>query len=153
MKSWKEKLNDSKDLPKIVKLKPEAAEHWGGKNMVVPSPLEIDKLMKKIARGKIVTINEIRQELAKKFHADIACPLTSGIFAWIAAHAAEEERGKGKKTITPYWRTLKGKGELNQKYPGGVEQQRTFLENEGFEILQKGKKFFVKDYEKYLIKF
>jgi alkylated DNA nucleotide flippase Atl1 len=152
MKSWTEKLHDSKDLPKVVKLKAEAAEHWGGETMVVPSPIEVDELMKKVPRGKVVTINEIRKALAKKHKTDLGCPLTSGIFAWIAAHAAEEERGKGILNITPYWRTLKAKGELNPKYPGGIHQQKTFLENEGFKIITKGKKHLVENYESKIAK-
>lgn len=152
MKSWSEKLHDKKDLPKVVKLNPEAAAKWGGKTMVVPSPMEVDELMKKVPRGKVVTINEIRKALAKKHKTELGCPLTSGIFAWIAAHAAEEERGKGVENITPYWRTLKAKGELNPKYPGGIHQQKTFLENEGFRVITKGKKHLVENYDRKIAK-
>lgn len=49
--------------------------------------------------------------------------MTTGIFAWISAHAAEEAAAEGVQDVTPYWRTLKSDGELNEKYPGGVEQQ------------------------------
>ncbi|MCX8056099.1 MAG: MGMT family protein, partial [Ignavibacteria bacterium] len=98
------------------------------------------------------TINEIRKILAKKYQTTIACPITTGIFAWISANAAEEEIKLGKKKIIPYWRTLKSNGEINDKYPGGVKKQIKLLEEEGFEIIRKGKKFFVKDYEKYLVK-
>ena len=152
MKSWSEKLHDKKDLPKVVKLNPEAATKWGGETMVVPSPEEVNDLMKKVPRGKVVTINEIRKALAKKHKTDLGCPLTSGIFAWIAAHAAEEERGKGMENITPYWRTLKAKGELNPKYPGGIHQQKTFLENEGFRVITKGKKHLVENYDRKIAK-
>lgn len=51
---------------------------------------------------------------------------------------------------TPYWRTLKANGELNAKYPGGIEAQKEKLEEEGFTIIQKGRKnvrYYVKDYE------
>lgn len=150
--TWVEKLNDSKDLPKVVKLRKEAVTHWHGENMVVPSPLEVDAIMRKVPKGKLTTTNELRQALAKKFKTDIACPLTTGIFSWIAANAAEEERAEGKKSITPYWRTLKSNGELNSKYPGGVDQQKTFLEGEGHKVIQKGKKYIVEDYEKKLAK-
>ncbi len=47
---------------------------------------------------------------------------------------------------TPYWRTLKKDGELNEKYPGGIEEQKKRLEEEGHEIIHKGKRFLVKDY-------
>jgi len=41
---------------------------------------------------------------------------------------------------------------LNEKFPGGVEQQAARLEKEGHIIETKGKKVIVKDYEKVLIK-
>ena len=58
----------------------------------------------------------------------------------------------GKKDITPYWRTLKSKGELNEKYPGGVEAQATHLKAEGhtIEVDKAGKPKRVKDFEKVL---
>ncbi|MBA7663675.1 hypothetical protein ES703_71722 [subsurface metagenome] len=69
------------------------------------------------------------------------CPLTTGIFANIAARAAEEAAAEGRKDITPYWRTLKSRGELNEKYPGGVETQAAHLREEGHTIEPgKGKK-------------
>ena len=72
------------------------------------------------SKGKLVTINELRATLAKKHSVGIACPITTGIFSWIAADAADEAAGEGAKRITPYWRTLKTGGELNPKYPGGI---------------------------------
>lgn len=45
---------------------------------------------------------------------------------------------------------MKANGELNPKYPGGVEAQKEKLQAEGHVIIQKGKtniKYFVKDYE------
>ncbi len=52
----------------------------------------------------------------------------------MAARAAGEDEAEGRKDITPYWRTLKGKGELNEKYPGGVAAQAERLRAEGHEI-------------------
>jgi hypothetical protein len=43
-------------------------------------------------------------------------------------------------------------GTLNEKYPGGAEAQKKLLEKEGFTILKKGKRFIVKDFEKYGMK-
>jgi hypothetical protein len=90
----------------------------------------------------------IRDALAKKYDVSIACPMTTGIFAWIAAHAADEAETQGKKRITPYWRTLKSGGELNAKYPGGIENLTTRLAAEGHTIVRKGKRFVVRDYER-----
>ena len=152
-KTWKEKLHDSKDLPKVVKLTGKQAEKWGEGTMAIPSPLEVDEIMKKVPKGKLITINIIRQKIAEKHGVTIGCPITTGIFAWIAAHAAEEEKAEGKKRITPWWRTLKEGGVLNPKYPGGVQKQMELLEAEGHTVVPKGKKNFkVLDYEKRLVK-
>ncbi|MDH4358703.1 MAG: MGMT family protein [Candidatus Berkelbacteria bacterium] len=150
-RSWQEKLRDSKDLPKIVKMSKEQAKKWGGETLAIPSPLEIDELMKKVPKGKVTTVAKLREKIAKKHKAKVGCPLTCGIFSWIAAYAAEEARAEGKKSITPWWRTLKGQGELNPKYPGGEDTQMKKLKAEGIIFEQKGKKAIVKDLEKYLI--
>ena len=116
--------------------------------MVIPAPLEVDGLMKQVPKGRLVTINDLRTALAAKHKVDFACTLTTGIFSWIAAHAAAEAREAGSKRITPYWRTLKNGGELNPKYPGGVEEIARQLQAEGHKILKKGKRVLVVDYEK-----
>jgi alkylated DNA nucleotide flippase Atl1 len=149
-KSWCEKLQDSKGLPKVEKITDKMSKRWGTGTIVIPAPIEVDELMKKVPKGKVTTINEIRAALAKKHEATIGCPMTTGIFAWIAANAAEEKQQKGEKNITPYWRTLKTGGEINEKYPGGVEAQKRLLEKEGHTVVQKGKKHIVANYEKVL---
>jgi alkylated DNA nucleotide flippase Atl1 len=148
-KTWREKLQYSKDLPKVVILKKDAQKHWKGKTMAIPSPMEVNEIMAQIPKGKLITIDEIRKTIACKHGADIGCPLTCGIFSWIVAHAAAEEAADGKKNIVPYWRTLKAKGELNPKYPGGIELQKKYLESEGHRVIHKGKKFAVENYKRY----
>jgi hypothetical protein len=101
-KTWREKLLDSKDLPKVVSLKENAQKHWKGHTMAIPSPMEVNEIMANVPKGKLITIGEIREIIAEKHRADIGCPLTCGIFSWIAAHAAAEEAAEDKKKITPY---------------------------------------------------
>jgi len=151
-KSWSEKLQNSKGLPKVEKITDKMSKRWGTGTVVIPAPMEVNEIMRKVPEGKLTTINEIRVALAKKHGATIGCPITTGIFAWIAANAAEEQRQKGEKDITPYWRTLKTGGVINEKYPGGVEAQKKLLEKEGHKVVQKGKKCVVVDYEKSLAK-
>jgi len=152
-KSWQEKLADDKGLPRISEITGKMSTRWGTGTMVIPAPREVDKIMKKVPEGKLITISEIRAILAEKHGATIGCPLTTGIFAWVAAHAAEEAAAEGKKDITPYWRTLKSGGQLNEKYPGGVETQAAHLREEGHTIEPgKGKKPpRVKDFEESLM--
>ncbi|OHB48864.1 MAG: hypothetical protein A2Y10_06325 [Planctomycetes bacterium GWF2_41_51] len=152
--TWQEKLADSKDLPRIEKIDEKKSKRWGMGTFVIPAPIEVDEIMRKVSKGKLITINEIREILAKKHNVTIGCPITTGIFSWIAAHAADEMESEGKKKITPYWRTLKTGGILNEKYPGGIENLRKRLEAEGHIIIQKGKSKFlmVKDFEESIIK-
>jgi len=151
-KSWSEKLKDNKGLPKVEKITGKMSKRWGTGNVVIPAPMEVNEIMRSVPSGKLVTINEIRAALAKRHRATIGCPITTGIFAWIAANAAEEQRQNGEKDIIPYWRTLKTGGVINGKYPGGVEAQKKLLEKEGHEVVQRGKKYVVVDYEKSLIR-
>jgi alkylated DNA nucleotide flippase Atl1 len=152
-KTWREKLNDSKDLPQVQEVSPTMSRRWGTGRFVIPAPLEVDAIMKSVPEGKVTTINQIRSVLAEKHGVNFACPITTGIFAWVAAHAAEEDTAEGKPGITPYWRTLKAGGELNPKYPSGVDEQARRLTAEGHEIVPgKGKKPpRVKDYEESLL--
>jgi hypothetical protein len=151
-KTWREKLADDKDLPKVARIEGTLSRRWGSGTVVVPAPREVDAAMRKVPKGRIVTINEIRAHLARIHRATIGCPLTTGIFAWIAAHAADEAAADGVKRITPYWRTLKSGGELNPKFPGGVAALKTRLEAEGHRIVQKGRRSVVVDFEKVLFK-
>jgi alkylated DNA nucleotide flippase Atl1 len=151
-KTWLEKLKERHDLPKVMKIKGKMTRKWGTGTVAIPAPIEIDEIMRKVPKGKVITINEIRKKIAKKHKATIGCPITSGIFARIAAGAAEEQKKEGKKRITPYWCTLRGDGELNEKYPGGVAGQKKLLEKEGHRVVKKGKKYVVEDYEKSLVR-
>ena len=152
--SWREKLADSKGLPKVEEITPNMSQRWGTGTVVIPAPREVDAIMRQVPRGKVITINEIRAILARQHGASIGCPITTGIFAWVAAHAADEDAAEGKKDVTPYWRTLKSGGELNPKYPGGIEAQCVRLKAEGHAIEPgRGKKPpKVKNWEKCLVK-
>lgn len=147
-KSWREKLADDKGLPKVAPVEGRTTKKWGEGLMVIPAPREVDALMQKVPKGKLTTINELRAALARRHKADFGCPITTGIFAWIAAHAAEEALAEGRKRVTPYWRTLKTGGELNAKYPGGIPGLRKRLIAEGHKVVQKGKRFLVADFER-----
>ena len=124
----------------------------GHRHRCHPSSSRGGSLIRKVPKGKLTTINEIRQALATKHNATIGCPFTTGIFAWIAAHAAEEQKQQGKIEITPYWRTLKVRGLINEKYPGGTEAQTALLQQEGHSVIKRGKNCFVKDYENALFR-
>jgi len=148
---WRQKLMDGKNLPVVKKIDGKMSKRWGTGTVAIPSPAEVNALMKEVPGGKLTTINQLRQKIAKKHRASIGCPICTGIFSWISANAAEEARLDGERNITPYWRTLKSDGAVNEKYPGGVPKQKKLLRDEGHRFANKGKKCIVLDYEKYLV--
>ncbi|UCD85358.1 MAG: MGMT family protein [Deltaproteobacteria bacterium] len=139
----------------MVKVPPKMQKRFGTGTMLIPRPLDVDKLIRKVRKGKLATQAQIREKLARESKADTACPITTGIFVRISAEAAEEDLRMGKKSITPCWRVIRNDGGLNEKLPGGVKSQSERLKKEGYHIEPgKGKKPpKVKDFEKHLTKF
>jgi len=133
-KPWREKM-DNPNLPKVVHLSPKMRKRFGGGvTMVVPSPRDVDAVMRSVRKGRVISVGEIRRFLAGKYSVDTTCPLTTGIFIRIAAEAANEAEREGASRITPYWRVVKDDGSLNPKFPGGVEAQAERLRDEGHTI-------------------
>lgn len=146
-KDFNAMLNDSKNMPKIQIITDSASiQKYGGNRMYFAPPIDYDRVMKRIPYGKLITVGKIREYFAKNNDADFTEPITAGIFVSIAAWASFQRN----EDETPWWRTLKANGELNPKYPGGVEAQKAKLEAEGHTIITKGRtniRYFVKDYE------
>jgi len=144
-KTATEKLAHRGNLPKVAVIdNPAAQARLGGRTMLVAPPADYDQLMKQVPEGRIITQDRLRQVLAKRYDADTTCPTTAGIFTRLAAEANDE---RGGADLTPWWRTLKRGGELNPKYPGGVERQRALLEAEGHAVIQRGARWFVENFE------
>lgn len=152
-KDFNAMLCDSKDMPKFQTITDKKSiEKYGGDRMYFAPPIDYDRAMKQIPYGKVTTVGKIREYFADQSGANFTEPITAGIFVSIAAWASFQ-RSENK---TPYWRTLKTNGELNPKYPGGVEAQKAKLEAEGHLVIRKGRtnvKYFVKDYEDVLFDF
>jgi alkylated DNA nucleotide flippase Atl1 len=149
-KTFREKLADAKDFPRVEPLTGGMKRRFGSGTIVLPAPWEVNELMRKVRRGRLTTINEIRAHLARRHGATIACPIVTGIHARIAAGAAGEQEALGATRVTPYWRTLKADGQLNEKYPGGLSGQRRRLEAEGIRVEGRGQRLFVREHTRYL---
>lgn len=146
-KSWEEKLNDAKDLPKVVHLKGKALRKWQVKTLAIPSPREVFSLIRRVPSGKIATISTLQSAVARKHSAEMGCPITTGIFTWISAHASEELEAKHAGSGAPYWRIVKSDGSLNPKFPGGAERQAERLAQEGIATEKRGSKTHVVNLE------
>lgn len=149
-KDFNAMLHKDTGMPKVQIVTDEKTiQKYGGSRMYFAPPLYYDEVMKRIPEGRLTTVGEIRSYFAENGHVDFTDPITAGIFVSIAAWASYQRT----EDITPYWRTLKANGELNPKYPGGVEAQKEKLEAEGHSVGQKGRtniKYYVKDFEKAL---
>jgi len=151
---WHEKMERPKE-PRIVQIKSRWRrwqQQYGKGTMLIATPRLVEALMRRTPKGKLLTIGQIRERLAKDFGAATTCPLTTGIFARIVAEAAHEKMNDGKKRITPFWRLVRDDGSLMEKFPGGVHEQAKLLRKEGCTVVPgKGKKApRVKDFEKRL---
>ena len=136
-KDFNAMLHDNKDMPKFQIITDEKSiEKYGGNRMYFAPPIAYDEVMKKIPYGKVITVGKIREFFAKENGADFTEPITAGIFVSIAAWASHQRL----EDKTPYWRTLKANGELNEKYPGGTRKQKEKLEAEVILSFKKGEK-------------
>lgn len=149
-KDFNAMLNDSRDMPKYRLISDERTiGYYGGNRMFMAPPVFYDKLMRRVPEGRVITSGEIREYFAMISGADFTEPVTAGQFINIAAWASEQR----ETDKTPYWRTLKANGELNDKYHGGIDAQREKLEAEGHTVISRGRKkvrWYVKDYENVL---
>jgi alkylated DNA nucleotide flippase Atl1 len=132
-KSWREKLETVQEA-KVVAIPSRMHKQHGMGTMLIPKPLDVDAMIRKVPRGKVVTLTQLREKLARAAGADITCPLMAGMFLRISAEAAAEEMRAGKSRITPYWRVIRDDGRLLEKLPGGAAEQARHLEAEGHSI-------------------
>ena len=135
-KDFNAMLRRDNGMPKIqIVTDQKTIEKYGGTRMYFAPPADYDRVMKAVPVGKLLTVGGIREYFARKNGADFTDPITAGIFVSIAAWASCQREGDE----TPYWRTLKAGGELNPKYPGGVEAQKKLLEAEGHRVAVRGR--------------
>ena len=135
---WRRKLEKDDDLPRTVPVPPKWQKAHGKGSMLIARPLDVDQLVRGVRKGRLVTVRQIREQLAADHGADVTCPLTTGIFVRIVAEAAEEERAAGRKRIAPWWRVVDEDGRLKPKLPGGGRLQAALLREEGH-VIEVGK--------------
>ena len=117
--------------------------------MFFAPPIDYNRMMKHVPWGKMITVGTLREDFTRINGADFTEPITAGIFVSIAAWASFQRPAHD----TPYWRTLKAGGELNEKFPGGIPAQRALLEAEGHTVISRGRtrlRWYVRDYEQSL---
>lgn len=93
-----------------------------GQKMLIPTPELIDQYIRQIPKGKTVDSATLRNDLAIEHHAEVTCPLTTGIFLRIVAEAAYEDYESGQLVaeITPFWRVIDEKSPTAKKLTFGT---------------------------------
>jgi len=138
-KTWRQKVNEFEE--KIHVITPEWEEKLGKGKILIPSALDIERLINKTQKGDLLTNDIIGETLTKEKKVQVTAAIPTGVYLKFMALAAEEERPFKADNIIPYWRVLKPDGAINIKYPGGAERQIALLESEGHSIeYGKGKK-------------
>jgi hypothetical protein len=86
---------------KIVAIPHRMQKRFGRGKMLIPKPLDVDAMIRKVPRGKLLTLTELREKLARAAGADVTCPLVSGIHVRVVAEAAAEEIKPGSPASRP----------------------------------------------------
>lgn len=143
-------------VPWSAKLRPEmkheiAPDPKGRGQMLFPTPHLLAEEISSIPPGALLTVSELRLRLARRFGADLTCPLMTGIFYNLVAGAAEEQLAMGQPPLAPYWRVVQDNGTLSSKTPLGPEQQAERLRQEGHAVEARRTKLQVLDYRQCLM--
>ena len=112
--------------------------------MVKPSTDTVKEVVRKIKKGKLATLEQLREKIASDFGVETTCPASTTK----ALQALSQE-----SRPVCYWRIVKKKGELISIFPEGVEGHASLLEKEGFEIDFSKKNQVVVGYDTKLTKF
>ena len=132
-KSWRSKLEKAQE-PAVCPMPDSMIKRLGPGTLLIPTPLQVDALVRTIPKGKLATTSQIRARLAQDNNATTACPLCTGIFLRICAETSEEDAAGGRKDVTPYWRVVADDGSFNPKWPGGPASQARRLRAEGHKV-------------------
>lgn len=105
--TWAEKLKSSK--PHEIKPAPiDIAGMKAGQIMLVPSAKIVDAFIRTIPQGASMDVKTMRHKLARKYKAEVTCPITTGFHLKTVAEAANEalENGAKLSEAAPIWRVL-----------------------------------------------
>jgi len=105
--TWAERLNS----PKRHEVKPAPINIAGmkaGQIMLVPTARIVADFIRTIPKGVSMDVKTLRAKLARKYKAEVTCPITTGYHLKTVAEAAFEAHQQGAKLreITPIWRVL-----------------------------------------------
>ena len=134
-KTWVEKRELDKEYQVKINQK-KFADIPAGTKMLVPTPKIVDEYVRNISQGSFVYLKQIRQELARYYHAEMTCPVVTGISLRIISESAFEEYQTDQilDIITPFWRVVDPDSKLASKLACGVDFIIEHQIQEGIEL-------------------
>ena len=93
-----------------------------GEIMLIPSPAIVAKFIAGNPRGESMDVKTFRRKLARRYKAEVTCPITTGFHLRTVAEAALEaqKQGKALADITPFWRVLDAEAPTTAKLSCGA---------------------------------
>ena len=125
-KSWIDKFNQPR-IKMIKVLDTNFADMKVGEKMLIATPKIIDEYINKVPKSYTVDIKTMRKDLALSHHAEVTCPVTTGIFLRIVSEVSYEKIIQGEKNSTPFWRVIDPQSKLAKKLvcgPSFVQKMR-----------------------------
>jgi hypothetical protein len=118
---WKARFTCKKPL-QIKRIEKSFADIPAGASMLIVTPQMVDAAVRKIPFGKSLEQVEIRKILAKKYSAQYACPVTTGIALRVVSEFSfvEHQAGRELAEITPFWRAVNPTSKLAEKLECGI---------------------------------
>ena len=135
-KPWADKLRPTMEVATVPDSK-------GFGLLLLPTPMAVARAIRKIRKGTVLSVSELRDRLAREHGAARTCPLMTGIFFNIVAGASEDDLAAGRKPLAPYWRLVRDDRSLSPKTPCGRARQAELLAAEGHRVDRGGARWIV----------
>lgn len=149
-KTYTERLKAMRPDTRVERLAGFRAK-FGKGTIAIPAAKEVEQIMRKVPRGKLITLRGIQEIVARRHGATMGCPIITGLSAWLVGQAAYEQAAAGKKQVAPFWRTIENSGDINPNCPGSRKELKKLLESEGHKVVVRGKRYRVVNYEEALV--
>lgn len=115
--------------PKVKVLETNFADMQAGQTMVVPTPELIRSVIEGTSKGEQFALTSLRQALAARVSAEVACPVTTSIFLrklivteWSQKQALPTgEPENSLKPMLPFWRVVNPTMPLYKKLDSAIQ--------------------------------
>lgn len=133
-KTWLQKFHNGRK-PEIDQTDKPFSGIPASEKFLISTPEEIDNYIRKIPKGRSVSFQTMKKDIALDHGVEYMCPLTAGIFTRIVAELAYEQNQKGESLdkITPFWRVVNLKMPLAKKLSFGTDFLTQMRKAEGLD--------------------